>query len=259
MKSNSIIFFLLILTIQSTAQKGDPKITEIWSPVPKVITAGKTSTDPPSDAIILFNGKDASAWQSKKGKPFNWKVEDSSIIVVPFAEDGDYSAEEKQNNPVQGIQTKQGFGDCQLHIEWKTPAIVKGDGQGRGNSGVFLMGRYELQVLDSYNNVTYSNGQAGSIYKQHMPLVNVSRPPGEWQSFDILFTAPQFYADSSLKSAARMTVLQNGVLIQNNVEIWGSMQYIGVPKYEKHSAKEPLLLQDHRNPVSYRNIWIREL
>jgi len=260
MKANSFLFFLLVITIHVNAQqKADPALTEIWSPVPKVVTPGKTDAMPPSDAIILFNGKDVSSWQSKKGKPFNWKVEDSAIVVVGFAEDAEYSAEEKQKNAVQGIQTKQGFGDCQLHIEWKTPAVVKGEGQGRGNSGVLFMGRYELQILDSYNNTTYSNGQAGSIYKQHMPMVNVCRPPGEWQAYDVIFIAPQFYADSTLKSAARMTVFQNGVLIQNNVELWGSMQYIGVPKYVTHAAKEPLLLQDHRNPVSFRNIWIREL
>ncbi len=216
--------------------------------------------DAPSDAIILFKEKkDTINWISKKGKPFNWKADDSTITVVPFAEDADYSAEEKQKNAVQGIQTKQSFGDCQLHIEWRTPAEVKGDGQGRGNSGVFFMGRYELQILDSYNNPTYSNGQAGSIYKQYMPMVNVSRPPGEWQTYDVIFTAPQFYPDSMLKSPARMTVFQNGVLIQNNVELWGSMQFIGISKYEMHAAKEPLLLQDHRNLVSFRNIWIREL
>lgn len=261
MKTNLFLLPLLSIALQTEAQqKGDPALTEIWSPVPRTVTAGKNSADPPSDAIVLFNGKDVSAWQSKKNhKPFNWKVEDSAIVVVGFAEDAEYSAEEKQKNTVQGIQTKQGFGDCQLHIEWRTPATIKGDGQGRGNSGVFLMGRYELQVLDSYNNLTYSNGQAGSIYKQHMPLVNVCRPPGEWQSYDVIFTAPQFYTDSTLKSPARITVFQNGVLIQNNVELWGSMQYIGIPKYEKHGAKEPLLLQDHRNPVSFRNIWIREL
>jgi hypothetical protein len=226
------------------AQQGDPKLSEIWSPKPKVVTPGNTSSDAPSDAIVLFNGKDASAWQNKNGKAFNWKVEDNSMTVVPSAGD---------------IQTKQGFGDCQLHIEWRTPAEVSGEGQGRGNSGIFLMGRYELQVLDSYNNPTYANGQAGSIYKQRIPLANVSRPPGQWQTYDVIFIAPQFYEDSSLKSPARMTVFQNGVLIQNNVELWGSMQFIGVPKYGKHSNKEPLLLQDHHNAVSYRNIWIRAL
>jgi hypothetical protein len=262
MKANLLLLFsLIIFTDINAQQRGDPKLTEVWSPVPKVITAGKSvSNDAPSDAIILFREKkDTINWISKKGKPFNWKADDSTITVIPFAEDADYSPEEKQKNAVQGVQTKQSFGDCQLHIEWRTPAEVKGDGQGRGNSGVLFMGRYELQILDSYNNPTYSNGQAGSIYKQYMPMVNVSRPPGEWQSYDVIFIAPQFYPDSMVKSPARMTVFQNGVLIQNNVELWGSMQFIGISKYEMHAAKEPLLLQDHRNLVSFRNIWIREL
>ncbi|MEO8405591.1 MAG: DUF1080 domain-containing protein [Chitinophagaceae bacterium] len=241
------ILTLLLSYVYADGQQhqGDPKLTEIWSPVPRVISAGKSSTDPSSDAIILFtNKKDSVNWINKDGKPFNWKTDDNNLTVAPFAGD---------------LRTKQAFGDCQLHIEWRTPAIVKDSGQGRGNSGVFLMSRYELQVLDSYDNPTYSNGQAGSIYKQHMPMVNVCRAPGEWQNYDIIFIAPQFYADSSLKSPARMTVFQNGILIQNNVELWGPMLFIGVPKYEKHNAKEPLLLQDHHNPVSFRNIWIREL
>ena len=246
MKTGLVVLLSIITVMDTSAQRGDPKLTEIWSPVPRVITAGKSvANDAPSDAVILFGGKkDSTNWISKDGKPFNWKTDDNNLTVVPFSGD---------------LQTKQGFGDCQLHIEWRTPAIVKDSGQGRGNSGVFLMGRYELQVLDSYNNLTYSNGQAGSVYKQHMPMVNVCRPPGEWQAYDIIFIAPQFYKDSTLKSAARMTVFQNGVLIQNNVELWGPMQFVGVPKYEMHSAKEPLLLQDHHNPVSFRNIWIREL
>jgi hypothetical protein len=157
------------------------------------------------------------------------------------------------------IQTKKGFGDCQLHIEWRTPDTAKGEGQERGNSGIFFMGRYELQVLDSYHNRTYSNGQAGSIYKQYMPLVNVCRGPGEWQTYDVIFTAPRFNADSTLKSAATITVLQNGVLIQNNVSLWGGTEYIGIPKYKMHGDKDPLILQDHGNTVKYRNIWIREL
>jgi len=225
-------------------QNGDPKLTEIWKPVPKVVSPGATPSDAPSDAIVLFNGKDAASWQNKNGNAFNWKVESGAMTVIPNAGD---------------IQTKEGFGDCQLHIEWRTPAEVSGEGQGRGNSGIFLMGRYELQVLDSYNNNTYSNGQAGSIYKQHMPAVNVCKPPGQWQTYDIVFTAPLFNQDSTLKSPARITVFQNGVLIQNNVELWGPMQFIGVPKYEKHGNKESLLLQDHHNAVSYRNIWIRPL
>jgi len=247
MKKRLILILLVIISIYVHAQdsRGDPKLTEIWSPVPKIISPGKTSMDPSSDAVVVFRSeKDTVNWLSKDGKPFNWKAGDDYFTVIPFSGD---------------LITKQSFGDCQLHIEWKTPAEVKDSGQGRGNSGVFLMSRYELQVLDSYNNLTYSNGQAGSIYKQHMPLVNVCRPPGEWQTYDIIFIAPQFYADSSLKSAARMTVFQNGILIQNNVELWGPMQFIGVPKYQMHNAKEPLLLQDHHNFVSYRNIWIREL
>jgi hypothetical protein len=157
------------------------------------------------------------------------------------------------------IKSKQGFGDCQLHIEWRTPAIVKGEGQGRGNSGIFFMGLYELQVLDNYNNVTYSNGQAGSIYKQRMPLVNASRKPGEWQTYDVVFTAPRFNEDGTVKAAARITVLHNGVLVQNNIEIWGATEYIGTPGYTKHADKLPFILQDHGDAVSYRNIWVREL
>ena len=247
MKRIAILIFVLMIELQTFSQQhvGDPKLTEIWNPVPKIITPGKSVTDAPSDAIILFNNKkDSANWVSKDGKPFNWKAENNFFTVVPFSGD---------------LFTKQSFGDCQLHIEWRTPAEVKDSGQGRGNSGVFLMSRYELQILDSYNNTTYSNGQAGSIYKQHMPMANVCKPPGGWQMYDIIFIAPQFYKDRTLKSAARMTVFQNGVLIQNNVELWDPMQFIGVPKYEMHEIKEPLLLQDHHNPVSFRNIWIREL
>jgi hypothetical protein len=236
---------LLLVKRSPAQQQGDPKLTEIWNPIPKVVTPGRQSYLPPSDATILFqSGKDSANWTAANGKPFGWKSSDSFMTVAPSAGD---------------IKTKQNFGDCQLHIEWRTPAVVKGAGQGRGNSGIFLMGRYELQVLDSYNNTTYSNGQAGSIYKQHIPMVNACRAPGEWQSYDIIFTAPVFYEDSLLKSPARMTVFHNGVLIQNNVELWGPMQFIGVPKYIKHAAKEPLVLQDHGDLVSYRNIWIRDL
>jgi Domain of Unknown Function (DUF1080) len=241
-----LIVLSLAMARQAAAQnQGDPKLTEIWNPVPKLITPGKSAADASSDAVILYyNKKDTVKWVSKDGKPFNWKTDDICMTVAPYAGD---------------LRTKESFGDCQLHIEWRTPVVVTGDGQGRGNSGIFLMSRYELQVLDSYNNLTYSNGQAGSIYKQHMPMVNVCRAPGEWQTYDIIFLAPQFYKDSTVKSPAHMTVFQNGILIQNNVELWGSMQFIGVPKYEKHGPKEPLLLQDHHNLVSYRNIWIREL
>jgi 3-keto-disaccharide hydrolase len=147
----------------------------------------------------------------------------------------------------------------QLHVEWRSPAEVKGDGQGRGNSGIFLMGKYEIQVLDCYNNETYYNGQAGSIYKQTIPLVNACRKPGEWQAYDIIFKAPVFNEDGSKKSSAYVTVIHNGVLIQNHVEILGTTEYIGPPKNIAHPPKQPIHLQDHGNPVSYRNIWVREL
>jgi hypothetical protein len=227
------------------AQEGDPKLTEVWKPVPPVVTPGKTAADPPSDAIVLFKGAGFEAWESeKKGNTVEWTLDGGAMTVKPGT---------------GGIQTKAGFGSCQLHIEWRAPAVVKGQGQGRGNSGIFLMGRYELQVLDSYNNTTYSNGQAASIYKQHMPLANANRPPGEWQTYDILFTAPEFYEDGRVKSAARVTVIHNGVLVQNNVSILGQTAFIGIAKYEAHAAKLPLALQDHGDLVSFRNIWIREL
>lgn len=229
---------------QAPLRQGDPKLSEIWSPVPKIVTPGKTQADPPSDAIILFDGKNLDAWKSIDGSAAKWKVDGGIVTVAPGT---------------GIIQTKQGFGDCQLHIEWRTPAEVKGDGQGRGNSGIFLMGRYELQVLDNYNNRTYSNGQAGSIYKQLVPLANACRPPGEWQVYDVIWTAPRFNQDSTLKSPARITVIHNGVLVQNNATLWGGTQYIGIPTYDLHSDAEPIVLQDHGNPISFRNIWIRPL
>lgn len=240
---------LALGSVYSFAQKaprgGDPKLTEYWEPEVKVISPGKTNAEPPSDAIVLFDGKDASKWKSQKdGGPVKWKIEDGALVVVG-----------KTGN----IETKDAFGDCQLHIEWRTPAQVAGDGQGRGNSGLFLMGKYELQMLDSYKNRTYSNGQAASIYKQSPPLANVSRGPGEWQTYDIIFTAPLFSEDGALKAPARITVFHNGVLVQNNTTIWGATQYIGTPNYEKHNTKEPLALQDHGNPMAFRNIWIRPL
>ncbi len=240
-----LLFAAMLLGFPAISQNDhDASLTEIWKPVPPVVTPGKISSDAPSDAIVLFGGKDFAQWESMNGSVANWPVADGAMTVKPGS---------------GGIRTKQKFGDCQLHIEWRTPAEVKGEGQGRGNSGIFLMGHYELQVLDSYNNSTYSNGQAGSIYKQHMPLVNACRPPGEWQTYDVIFTAPQFYEDGRVKTAARVTVLQNGILVQNNVDIWGTTEYIGVAKYELHSNKESLMLQDHGNLVSFRNIWIRPL
>ena len=230
---------------QKPLREGDPKLTEVWEPEPRIVTPGKTNADPPSDAIVLFDGKNTDSWTSvKDGGPVKWKVENGAMTVVP--ETGN-------------IKTKQGFGDCQLHIEWRTPSEVSGESQGRGNSGIFFMGYYELQVLDSYKNRTYSNGQAGGIYKQLPPMVNASRGPGEWQAYDVIFTAPRFYEDGSLKSQARITVFHNGVLVQNDRALWGGTQYIGIATYDKHGDKEPLVLQEHHNPVSYRNIWIRPL
>jgi hypothetical protein len=230
---------------QKAPREGDPKLTEYWDPQVRIVTPGKTAADAPSDAIVLFDGKNTSKWKSEKdGGDVKWKIEDNALVVA---------------GGTGGIETKEGFGDCQLHIEWRTPAVVKGESQGRGNSGIFLMGRYELQVLDNYNNRTYSNGQAGSMYKQFPPLVNASRGPGEWQTYDILFTAPLFYEDGALKAPARITVFHNGVLVQNNTTIWGSTQYIGTPNYETHKSKEPIALQDHGNPTAFRNIWIRPI
>jgi Domain of Unknown Function (DUF1080) len=241
------IFLLFSLTIfhcmNIFAQQSNPEATEVWEPQPKVITPGKTPQDAPSDAIILFDGKDLSHWTDTKLNIAKWTVANGEMTI-----------EKGSGN----IQTKQKFGSCQLHIEWRTPSQISGSGQNRGNSGIIFMGRYELQVLDSYNNKTYSNGQAGSIYKQFIPLVNISKPPGEWQVFDVIFTAPKFNAEDNLLSPARFTVFQNGVLIQNNVELSGETVYIGKPSYKKHPEKEYLILQDHNSPVSYRNIWIRE-
>lgn len=206
---------------------------------PRVVDPGP----PPADAIILFDGTDLSHWQSDKGGAARWEVKNGVATV----------------NGTGGISTKRSFGDCQLHIEWATPEKVEGEGQGRGNSGVFLQGRYELQVLDSHKNKTYYHGQAGAIYKQSAPLINSSRGPGQWQTYDIIFHAPRFDANGKLLQSATMTVLHNGVLIQDHTEIKGTTSFKGAPKYEAHPLKQPLQLQDHRNPVRYRNIWIREL
>lgn len=230
--------------IQAQEKITDPKATEKWSPVPVVVTPGD-GTAPPSDAIVLLgDGNDLSQWESADGGKVEWDIKDGVLTV-------------KKGKGI--IRTRNYFGDCQLHIEWRTPAEVKGDGQGRGNSGVFLMGKYEVQVLDSYNNRTYSNGQAASIYKQHIPLVNACRPPGEWQAYDIIWKAPEFNDDGSVKKPAYITVLHNGVLVQNHVEIKGTTDFIGIQTYKPHADRLPLVLQDHGNPVSFRNIWIREL
>ena len=221
----------------------DPKRTEAWSPVPRLVTPG-VGTAPPSDAIVLSDGTNLSEWRSANGSAARWTVADGAMTVLK--ESGD-------------IHTRRAFGDCQLHIEWRTPAVVEGTGQGRGNSGVYLQSRYEVQVLDSYNNATYSNGQAASIYKQYIPLVNASREPGAWQAYDIVFRAPRFAGDGKVVIPGYITVLHNGLLVQDHVELQGNTVYIGTPAYEPHGAKEPLMLQNHGNAVSFRNVWIREL
>lgn len=230
------------LLVLAPAQQGDPSLTEVWEPEPAIVTPGEDAM-PPSDAVVLFDGSDLSAWESDAGDAA-WRVADGAFTVVAGS---------------GAIRTRDGFGDVQLHIEWRTPEEVVGEGQGRGNSGVFLMERYELQVLDSYDNRTYSNGQAGSIYKQSIPAVNASRPPGEWQSYDIVFIAPRFDADGNVVSPGTMTAFHNGVLIQNHFELRGPTVFIGEPEYEPHADRLPIMLQDHGNPVSYRNIWVREI
>lgn len=207
-------------------------------PEPPVVTPGEGNTAPPSDAIILFDGKDLSAW--KNGE--NWKVENGVAIVGSGQ-----------------IETKQPFGDCQLHIEWSAPNPPSGDSQGRGNSGVYFMGLYEVQILDSYENQTYPDGQAASVYKQMPPYVNAMRPPGEWNYYDIAFTAPRFTEDGSLESPAKVTVFHNGVLVQSHFELDGGTTWYHRPSYEAHAEKLPLMLQDHGNPVRFRNIWVREI
>lgn len=248
MKRNGIIAVIAVIVSFTTifAQEKrptlDPKLTEVWDPVPAKIDPGENNA-PPSDAIILFDGKDLNEWTNSKGGAAEWTVEEGAMTVK--ARTG-------------AIKTKQKFGDFQLHIEWRTPAEVEGEGQGRGNSGIFMMEKYELQVLDSYESKTYPNGQAGSMYKQSIPLVNACKGPGEWQTYDVIFMAPVFTEKGSLKTPARITVLHNGVLIQNNYELKGPTEYNRIPIYEAH-GKGSLVLQDHGNPVSFRNIWVREL
>lgn len=245
-------FFILGSSIQAqtTPAEMKPEMTEFYTPVPGIVIPGKPAANAfitaPSDAIVLFDGKDLSKWKGKDGGAAQWDVKNAAFTVKKGTGD---------------ISTVQEFNDFQLHIEWSAPANITGSGQARGNSGIFLQGVYELQVLDNYNNKTYVNGQAGSIYKQTAPLKNPLRPPGEWNVYDVIYTAPRFKEDSTLFSPARVTVLINGVLVQNNITITGNTPYIGLPKYQFH-AKGPIKLQDHGDPsepLSFRNIWIREL
>ncbi len=244
---------LLLLQACSTCQaQPDPN----WldhdrnRPQPPAITPGTTSTQDqagkaPSDAVVLFDGADLSQWAGLDGSPTQWIVKNGYMECVRGS---------------GYIRTRQNFGDCQLHVEWATPIPAEGTGQGRGNSGVFLgLDRYEIQVLDSFGNTTYADGSAGSIYGQYPPQVNASLAPGKWQSYDIIYTAPRFAPDSKLQAPARLTVFHNGVLIQNNVALTGPTSWLERAPYQVHPEKQPISLQDHGNPVRYRNIWAREL
>ena len=260
-----LIFVLLLQT--ACARQGQiewrPELTEDWTPVADSVYTTGHFAEPPSDAIVLFDGTDLSKWESAPGyfpsmegvpdylealrqsyDDAPWQVEGGVMTVIP-----------RTGN----IKTKQAFGDMHLHIEWRTPAEVESGGQGRGNSGVFLMGLYEIQVLDSWQNPTYSNGQAGAIYKQKPPMVNASREPGAWQSYDIFFEAPRFDENGDLIKAAYATVMHNGVLIHHRQKLRGPTVYIGLSHYEPHPLKLPVGLQDHDDYVSFRNIWVREL
>lgn len=229
--------FLLPLSAASLAAAwvDEYKSGILW-PEPKVIEPGPPG-GVPSDAIVLFDGKALSKWTGGE----NWEIKDGYAITRKA-----------------GISTKESFGDCQLHLEFATPSKVEGSGQGRGNSGVYMMGRYEIQILDSYDNTTYFDGQCGAIYKQQPPMVNACRKPGEWQTYDILFTAPRFDAEGKVVRPAAVTVLQNGVAIHNHYELQGGTSYTEPPKYVKHAEREPISLQFHGNDTMFRNIWIRE-
>ncbi|ACB76324.1 3-keto-disaccharide hydrolase [Opitutus terrae] len=219
-------------------------------PLPPVVTPATPSTAEqpgraPSDAVVLFDGKDLSAWVAIDGSPTKWVTRDGALECVPGS---------------GYIRSLQSFGDCQLHVEWAAPTPTKGDSQGRGNSGLFFgAGRYEVQVLDSYQNKTYADGSAASLYGQYPPLVNASLPPGQWQTYDVIWTAPRFDAEGKLLAKARVTVLHNGVLVQNNAELTGPTGWIGRVPYQAHPERLPIAFQDHGNPVRYRNVWVREL
>ncbi|WP_216641545.1 DUF1080 domain-containing protein [Pedobacter ginsengisoli] len=237
------------------AQDAKPEDTEVYTPVPKVVSTPELTIAPPSDAIILFDGKNLDQWvmTDDRSKPAAWTVANKVFTV---------------NKKSGNIETKESFGNYQLHLEWRVPANITGKGQGRGNSGLFLasIGKgdagYELQILDSYKNDTYTNGQAASIYKQFVPLANPTRKPGEWNSYDVIWTAPTFNDDKTVKTPARVTVLFNGVLVQDNTTLLGPTQYIGAPAYRQAHGPAPIKLQSHGDPsepLSFRNIWIRNL
>jgi hypothetical protein len=245
MNSLAGVFLVCLVTTVGAQQSQtrwkahDPERTK-----PRVVDPAQSPGQPPSDAVVLFDGTDLRQWRAVDGTPARWTVRDGHMETAPGA---------------GAIVTRRGFGDVQLHVEWATPSVPAGSGQGRGNSGVIFMGMYEVQVLDSYQNVTYADGQAAAIYGQYPPLVNASRPPGAWQSYDVVFRAPRFSPRGTLVAPARMTVFHNGVLVQDNAEVWGPTTWLEHARYAAHADTLPLLLQDHDNPVRYRNIWVRPL
>ena len=234
-------------TFENLVEPTDPKSTEVYEPLP--LTVNPTGLNGfPSDAIVLFDGSNFDAWEI---------VKNSNAITWDLNEDKSMTIRRKEKNVNASIQTKQSFGSCQLHIEWKSPVKINGKGQHRGNSGVFFQGLYKLQILDNNHNDTYANGLVGSMYKQSIPLAKALVPTGEWNSYDVIYHAPEFEGNKKIKSGT-ITVLHNGVLIQDHFEIQGTSEYIGWPKNPPH-GKRPLMLQDHNSPVSFRNIWVREL
>ncbi len=244
-----------VAAAQGPPGPGAPEDTEIWQPAPPIVTPAPAAAmgAPPSDAIVLFDGDNLDEWvNTRDGKPAGWTVEDGRLIV---------------NKAAGNIETRRRFRNYQLHLEWRVPANVTGEGQARGNSGLFLASTgsgdrgYELQILDSYQNVTYVNGMAGSVYKQSIPLANPSREPGQWQAYDVIWTAPTFRADGALQTPAHVTALFNGVLVQNDFVLRGETLYIGTPEYSMHDDA-PIKLQAHNDPsppISFRNIWVRVL
>ena len=234
----------LALLVMTQAQEWP--IHSLDRPRPPVVQPGpeRPPVPPPSDAVVLFDGSSLNEWRGQDSGPAKWIVRDSYVEVTPGT---------------GTLVSARAFGDVQLHIEWRMPTPPKGDGQDRGNSGVFLMGMYEVQVLDSYQNDTYPDGQAGAIYGQNPPLVNACRPPGAWQTYDIVFRRPRFNQDGSLQRPARITVIHNGVLVQDAFELSGPTAHRARPPYSAHADKLPLRLQDHGNPTRFRNIWVREL
>lgn len=239
----NLLLFTFLFPFALIAQITKPEVTEVWEPEPRVVTPGTSLGAPPSDAIVLFDGTSMDQFTHLDGRALEWALADNAMTVVKGTGD---------------MQTKESFGSVQLHLEFRTPSVIEGEGQGRGNSGVFFQKRYEVQILDSYDNRTYSNGQCAAIYKQYPPLVNASRPPGEWQAYDIIFMAPIFNADGMRIQPGHLTVFHNGVLVQNHALIQGTTEYIGMPKNVAH-GDAPIMLQDHGNPQSFRNIWLRKL